>query len=431
MAILNNHQNHEVQKMNYKVKDLNLADKGAYQMRWAEDHMPVLMSIRKRFAKEKPLKGAQIVACLHVTKETGVLVRILLAGGGKIALTASNPLSTQDEVAAALVKEGTNVFAWKGQTKEEYYDCIQRVLSYKPMITMDDGADVVTELHSGRGDISKVIGGTEETTTGVIRLTAMAKKGLLKYPIIAVNNAETKWDFDNIYGTGQSTIDGILRATNVLLAGKRFVIVGYGHCGSGLANRARGMGAHAIITEVNPMKALKALMDGFEVMPIGEAAEIGDIFVTASGNKNVIRGEHYKKMKSGAILANTGHFNVEIDIKALEEMAKGKLKIRNFVNEYTLKDGRKLYLLADGRLVNLAAAEGHPSEVMDMSFANQALAVEYILKNRKRLKAKVYDVPKEIDSAIAKLKLDVMGIKIDAMTKEQERYIKGWSEGTE
>ncbi|MDD1766537.1 MAG: adenosylhomocysteinase [Candidatus Methanomethyliaceae archaeon] len=400
-------------------------------MRWAEDHMPVLMGIRKRFTKGKPLKGAQIVACLHVTKETGVLVRTLLAGGAKVALTASNPLSTQDEVAAALVKDGANVFAWKGQTKEEYYDCIKRALSYKPTITMDDGADVVTELHSGKGDISKVIGGTEETTTGVVRLTSMAEKGMLKYPIIAVNNAETKWDFDNVYGTGQSTIDGILRATNVLLAAKRFVIAGYGHCGRGLANRARGMGAHVIITEVDPMKALKAVMDGFEVMPMEKAAEIGDIFVTATGNKNVVRGEHYRKIRTGAILANTGHFNVEIDIKALEELAQQKLKIRDFVDEYTLKDGRKLYLLAEGRLVNLAAAEGHPSEVMDMSFANQALAVEYLLKNSKRLKAKVYDVPKEIDFSIAKLKLDVMGIKIDTMTKEQERYVKGWSEGTE
>jgi adenosylhomocysteinase len=417
--------------MDYKVKDLKLADKGANLLRWAEDHMPVLMSIKKRFAKEKPLKGVQIVACLHVTKETGVLVKTLLTGGAKVALTASNPLSTQDGVASALVREGANVFAWKGQTKEEYYDCIQKALGFKPMITMDDGADVVTELHSGKGDISKVIGGTEETTTGVVRLTAMAEKGVLRYPIIAVNNAETKWDFDNVYGTGQSTIDGILRATNVLLAGKRFVIAGYGHCGRGLANRARGMGAHVIITEVNPVKALKAVMDGFEVMPMGEAAEVGDIFVTASGNKNVIRGEHYKRMKSGAILANTGHFNVEIDIKELEGMAKGRLKMRDFVDEYTLRDGRKIYLLADGRLVNLAAAEGHPSEVMDMSFANQALAVEYILKNSKRLKAKVYDVPKEIDSAIAKLKLDVMGIKVDAMTKEQEKYVKGWSEGTE
>jgi len=417
--------------MDYKVKDIKLAEKGGYLLRWAEDHMPVLMGIRKRFAEEKPLKGVQIVACLHVTKETGVLVKTLLAGGAKVALTASNPLSTQDEVAAALVKEGANVYAWKGQTKEEYYDCIQKALSFKPMITMDDGADVVTELHSGRGDISKVIGGTEETTTGVVRLTAMAEKGVLKYPIIAVNNAETKWDFDNVYGTGQSTIDGILRATNVLLAGKRFVIAGYGHCGRGLANRARGMGAHVIITEVDPVKALKAVMDGFEVMPMGEAAEVGDIFVTASGNKNVIRGEHYKRMRSGAILANTGHFNVEIDIKELEGMAKGKLKIRDFVDEYTLKDGRKIYLLADGRLVNLAAAEGHPSEVMDMSFANQALAAEYILKNSRKLEAKVYDVPKKIDSAIAKLKLDVMGIKVDAMTKEQEKYVKGWSEGTE
>jgi adenosylhomocysteinase len=400
-------------------------------MRWAEDHMPVLIGIRKRFIKEMPLKGARIVACLHVTKETGVLVRTLLAGEAKVTLVASNPLSTQDEVAAALVRDGITVFAWKGQTKDEYYDCIRRALNFTPTITMDDGADVVTELHSGKGDISKVIGGTEETTTGVIRLTSMAKKGMLKYPIIAVNNAETKWDFDNVYGTGQSTIDGILRATNVLLAGKSFVIAGYGHCGRGLANRARGMGAHVIVTEVDSMKALKAVMDGFEVMPMEKAAAIGDIFVTATGNKNVVRGEHYSMMKSGAILANTGHFNVELDLKALEEIAKEKLRIRDYADEYILKDGRKLYLLAEGRLINLAAAEGHPSEVMDMSFANQALAVEYLLKNNQNLKADVYNVPKEIDLAIAKLKLDNMGIKIDTMTKEQQRYAKGWTEGTE
>jgi len=417
--------------MDYKVKDVELAGKGTYLMRWAEDHMPVLITIRSRFTKEKPLKGVQIVACLHVTKETGILIRTLMAGGAKVALAASNPLSTQDEVAAALAEEGANVYAWKGQTKGEYYDCIKMALEHGPSITMDDGADVVSELHSGKGDVSKVLGGTEETTTGVVRLKAMAERGVLKYPIIAVNNAETKWDFDNVYGTGQSTLDGIMRATNILLAGKEFVVAGYGHCGRGLANRARGMGAHVIVTEVDPMKALKAVMDGFEVMPMLKAAEVGDIFVTATGNKSVIRGDHYKRMKNGAILANTGHFNVEVDIKDLESMSKGKVKIRDSVDEYTLKDGRKAYLLADGRLVNLAAAEGHPSEVMDMSFANQALAAEYIQKFGRELEPKVYDVPKEIDTAIAQLKLETMGIRIDSMTKEQEKYVRGWSEGTE
>ena len=416
--------------MDYKVKDVELAEKGRHLLGWAQDHMPVVSSIMQRFSKEKPLSGMQIAACLHVTKETGILVRTLAAGGAKVALAASNPLSTQDEVAAALAVEGINVYAWRGQTKEEYYQCIALALEHKPNMTMDDGADVVSELHSGKGDISSVIGGTEETTTGVVRLKAMAERGVLKYPIIAVNNAETKWDFDNVYGTGQSTLDGIMRATNVLLAGKRFVVAGYGHCGRGLANRARGMGAHVIVTEVDPMKALKAVMDGFEVMPMAEAAEIGDIFVTATGNKGVIRDEHYAKMKSGAVLANTGHFNVEIDIKRLDEVAESKSRIREYVEEYMVEN-RKIYLLAEGRLVNLAAAEGHPSEVMDMSFANQALCAEYIKNNCPSLKPDVYDVPVEIDTSIAKLKLDVMGIKIDTMTEEQQRYVKGWSEGTQ
>jgi len=417
--------------MKYSIKDESLAERGEHLLKWAEDHMPVLMSIKKRFGSEKPLNGIQIVACLHVTKETGVLVRTLMAGGANVALTASNPLSTQDEVAAALVKDGANVFAWKGQTKEEYYDCIKKALAFNPQITMDDGADVVTELHSGGYKKLSVIGGTEETTTGVVRLKAMAAKGVLKYPIIAVNNAETKWDFDNIYGTGQSTIDGILRATNVLLAGKTFVIAGYGHCGKGLANRARGMGAHVVVTEVDPMKALKAAMDGFEVMQMRQAAKVGDIFVTATGNKNVVTKEHAATMKDGAVLANTGHFNVEVDVKGIIESAKGRLKMRDYVEELTLVNGNRVYVLADGRLVNLAAAEGHPSEVMDMSFANQALAAEYIFNNAKKLEPTVYDVPKEIDGHIAKLKLETMGIKIDKMTKEQEEYVKGWSEGTE
>jgi adenosylhomocysteinase len=417
--------------MDYKVKDMGLAERGENLMRWAEDHMPVLLKIRGRFAKERPLKGFQLAACLHVTKETGVLVRALMAGGARVALAASNPLSTQDEVAAALVRDGVAVFAWRGQTKEEYYECLSRVLAKKPQLTMDDGADLVTELHSKGGRTSGLLGGTEETTTGVVRLKAMAEEGALRYPIIAVNNAETKWDFDNVYGTGQSTIDGILRATNVLLAGKRFVVAGYGHCGRGLANRARGMGAHVIVTEVDPMKALKATMDGFEVMTMAEAARSGDIYVTATGNKSVIGKKEMAVMKGGSILANTGHFNVEIDIRALDTLAMGKVTIRENVEEYRMKDGRKLYLLAEGRLVNLAAAEGHPSEVMDMSFANQALSAEYLTVNHMKMEAKVYDVPREIDQSIAKLKLETLGISIDSMTPEQEKYVKGWVEGTE
>lgn len=416
--------------LDYTVKDIGLAEKGRNLLKWAEDHMPVLMEIRRHFSTETPLKGIRIGACLHVTKETGVLIRSLEAGGAKVALAASNPLSTQDEVAAALAAEGINVYAWKGETPEEYYRCIDMVLKSQPSITMDDGADLVTELHSGRWNF-KVIGGTEETTTGVMRLRAMAERGVLRYPIIAVNNAETKWDFDNVYGTGQSTIDGILRATNVLIAGKRFVIAGYGHCGRGLANRARGMGAHVIVVEVDPIKALKAVMDGFEVMPMEDAAKVGDIFVTATGNKNVIRREHFELMKDGAILANTGHFNVEIDVKGLEETKVEKRRIRDFVEEYGLKNGRKLYLLAEGRLVNLAAAEGHPSEVMDMSFANQALSVEYIVKNAEKMRAAVHDVPREIDERVARLKLKTMGIEIDTMTEEQLSYVRDWSEGTE
>jgi len=417
--------------MDHKVKDMGIAESGESLMRWAEDHMPVVMKIRGRFSKERPLRGIKIAACLHVTKETGVLVRTLMAGGAEVSLAASNPLSTQDEVAAALARDGASVFAWRDQTKEEYYDCLKRVLGNKPQLTMDDGADLVTELHSGRSSPQGVLGGTEETTTGVVRLKAMAKAGVLKYPIFAVNNAETKWDFDNVYGTGQSTLDGIVRATNVLLAGKRFVVAGYGHCGKGLATRARGMGAHVIVTEVDPMMALKAIMDGFEVMTMIEAARIGDIFVTATGNKSVVRKKDMEIMKDGAILANTGHFNVEIDIRALESLAVGKTTIRGNTEEYSLRNGRKVYLLAEGRLVNLAAAEGHPSEVMDMSFANQALSVEHLNKNHAQMEAGVYDVPTEIDQSIAKLKLETLGMSIDKMTPEQERYVRGWTEGTE
>ncbi|RJS80617.1 adenosylhomocysteinase [Candidatus Bathyarchaeota archaeon] len=414
----------------FKVKDLNLASKGRLQIEWASKHMPVLMQIHKRFEKEKPLKGLTIGACLHVTKETAVLIETLLAGGAMVALSGSNPLSTQDDVAAALADEGVHVFAWRGETRDEYYWCVERVIDYKPIITLDDGADLISTIHSKRIEVlPNVKGGTEETTTGVQRLRAMEKSGALKYAVIAVNDAYTKYLFDNRYGTGQSTIDGILRATNILLAGKNFVVCGYGWCGRGLALRAKGMGAKVIITEVNPLRALEAAMNGYRVMPLKEAAEIGDIFVTTTGDINVIRKEHMEKMKDGAILANSGHFNVEINIKDLEGLAKAKRKIRANIEEYTLMDGRKLYLLAEGRLVNLAAAEGHPSEVMDMSFSNQALSVEYIAKNAK-LTPKVYSVPKTIDEKVAKLKLNAMGIKIDELTEEQKKYLASWEMGT-
>jgi adenosylhomocysteinase len=415
---------------NYKVKDTSLASKGHLQIEWASKHMPVLNQIQKRFSEGKPFKGLTIGACLHVTKETAVLVGAFLAGGAKVALCGSNPLSTQDEVAAALTEKGVNVFAWRGQTAEEYYWCIEQVIDRKPAITLDDGADLVGTIHSKRIEtLPNIKGGTEETTTGVLRLRAMEKTGTLKYAIIAVNDAYTKYLFDNRYGTGQSTIDGILRATNILLAGKNFVVCGYGWCGRGIAMRAHGMGANVIITEANPLRALEAAMNGFQVMPISEAATIGDIFVTATGDISVIRKEHMQKMKDGAILANSGHFNVEINIKDLEELATAKRNIRPNLDEYMLKDGRKLYLLAEGRLVNLASAEGHPSEVMDMSFANQALCVEYLAKTEK-MPPKVYQVPKEIDEEIARLKLNAMRIKIDELTDEQKRYLATWEMGT-
>jgi len=415
---------------NYKVKDESLAEKGFLQIEWASKHMPVLNQIKKRFSQEKPLKGVTLGACLHVTKETAVLVNAFLAGGANVALCGSNPLSTQDEVAAALAQLGVNVYAWRGQTTEEYYWCIERVIDRKPLITLDDGADLVTTIHSRRTDVLlNVKGGTEETTTGVLRLKAMEKSGTLKYAIIAVNDAYTKYLFDNRYGTGQSTIDGVLRATNILLAGKNFVVCGYGWCGRGIAQRARGMGANVIVTETNPLRALEAVMDGFRVMPISEAAEVGEVFVTATGNINVICKEHMRKMRDGAILANSGHFNVEINLKDLEELAVSKRLIRPNLEEYTLKNGKRLYLLAEGRLVNLAAAEGHPSEVMDMSFANQALCVEYLVKNE-RMPPRVYVVPREIDEAVAKLKLEAMGVKIDTLTEEQKKYLSTWELGT-
>ncbi len=414
----------------YKVKDIGLADEGELLIEWAEAHMPVLRQIRQRFQRERPLEGVRIGACLHVTKETAVLVKTLEAGGAEVYLCASNPLSTQDEVAAALARAGTHVYAWRGETTEEYYWCINRVIDHRPMLTMDDGADLVSTLHSKRTEaLEDVKGGSEETTTGVIRLRAMAADGALRYPIIAVNDTYTKYLFDNRYGTGQSTIDGILRATAILLAGKTFVVCGYGWCSRGIAMRAKGMGANVIVTEVNPLRALEAVMDGFRVMPLIKAAPLGDIFVTATGNINVIDRRHMELMKDGAILANAGHFNVEINLKALEELSVSKRRIRPNLEEYRLRDGRRLYLLAEGRLVNLAAAEGHPSEVMDMSFSNQALVAEYLWKTE-GLEPKVYDVPREIDETVARLKLRGMGIEIDELTEEQRRYLQSWREGT-
>ena len=414
----------------FQVKDKSQAPQGRLQIEWASAHMPVLNQIKSRFSKEQPFKDLMLGACLHVTKETAVLVDTLMAGGAQVALCGSNPLSTQDDVAAALAEKGAHVFAQRGQTTEEYYWCIDKVLDCKPVITLDDGADLVGTLHSKRTEALKnVKGGTEETTTGVLRLRAMEKTGSLKYPIIAVNDAYTKYLFDNRYGTGQSTIDGILRATTVLVAGKTFVVCGYGWCSRGIAMRAQGMGANVIVTEVNPLRALEAAMNGLRVMPIAEAAAIGDIFVTATGDINIIRKEHMQKMKDGAIIANSGHFNVEISLKDLEDLSTAKKTMRPNLEEYTLKDGRRLYLLAEGRLVNLAAAEGHPSEVMDMSFANQALCAEYMTKTAK-MPPKVYTVPKDIDETVAELKLRAMGIKIDELTPEQKKYLATWKMGT-
>lgn len=418
---------------NYDIKDIKLAEGGMRRIEWAEREMPVLRRIRERFEKERPLQGVRISACLHVTTETANLARTLQAGGVDLVLTASNPLSTQDDVAAALVgRFEIPVFAIKGEDNATYYRHIAAALEHKPHLTMDDGADLVSELHKNRRDLLPgVLGGTEETTTGVIRLRAMAADGMLHFPVIAVNDAMTKHFFDNRYGTGQSTVDGIVRATNTLLAGKKFVVAGYGWCGRGLANRARGMGAHVIVTEVDPLKALEAVMDGFEVMPMLEAAKIGDIFCTVTGDINVIDRPHFEVMKDGAIVANSGHFNVEINIPALQEISVGKPKlVRPFVEQYELQDGRRIYLLAEGRLINLAAAEGHPAAVMDMSFANQALSVEYMVKHAGKLERQVYPVPAEIDAAIARLKLETMNVQIDILTEEQIRYLNSWEEGT-
>jgi adenosylhomocysteinase len=414
------------------IKDKELAGKGKLRIEWAAKSMPVLKSIRERFEKEKPLAGVRMAACLHVTTETAYLAQTLAAGGADLRLCASNPLSTQDDVAASLVvNDGIEVFSIHGEDKDTYYKHINQALDHKPHITMDDGADLVGTLHSDRTELlDGITGGTEETTTGVIRLKSMAAKGVLRYPIIAVNDADTKHFFDNRYGTGQSTMDGIIRATNRLIAGSVFVVSGYGWCGRGLATRAKGMGAKVVVTEVDPLRALEAHMDGFQVMPMEQAAPIGDFFCTVTGDIHVIRGEHFAKMKNGAIVANSGHFNVELDIDALEKLSNEKRVIRDNVEEYRLADGRCVYLLGEGRLVNLAAAEGHPSSVMDMSFANQALCSEWMTKNASTLTPKVYSVPKEIDAGIAKLKLESVGVHIDTLTPEQVEYLNSWEMGT-
>jgi adenosylhomocysteinase len=414
------------------VKNLELADIGKRRIEWANQSMPVLQTIRKEFIKNQPLKGIRVSACLHVTTETANLAITLRDGGADVVLCASNPLSTQDDVAASLVRDyNISVHAIKGEDNDSYYKHILSALDHKPHLTMDDGADLVSTALTKRQDVlDGIIAGTEETTTGVIRLRAMAKDGALRYPIIAVNDALTKHMFDNRYGTGQSTMDGVIRCTNALIAGSKFVIAGYGWCGRGLASRARGMGADVIVTEIDPTKAIEAVMDGYRVMSMAEAAKIGDIFVTVTGNKNVIAREHFEHMKNGAVVANSGHFNVEIDIPALEKLASSKRQTREFVDEYSLRDGRKIYLLGEGRLINLAAAEGHPASVMDMSFANQALCSEYLVKNHKSLERKVYAVPEELDRKVARLKLESLGIKIDRLTPEQEEYLASWSEGT-
>jgi adenosylhomocysteinase len=419
--------------MDCDVKDLALAGQGRERMEWAASEMRVLALIRDRFEKERPLAGLRIGACLHVTTETANLMETLKAGGADVALCASNPLSTQDDVAAALCEEGgIDVYAIKGEDNETYYRHIQSVLDLRPQVTMDDGADLVSLLHRERADqVGEVVGGTEETTTGVIRLRAMSADGALRYPIVSVNDANTKHLFDNRFGTGQSTVDAIMRATNLLLAGRTFVVAGFGMCGRGVASRARGMGAHVVVTEVEPLPALEAAMDGYRVLPIREAARVGDVFVTVTGDTGVIRREHLEVMKDGAVLANAGHFDVEIDKNALAELAVGGVRrLRGSVDEYTMADGRRIHLLAEGRLVNLAAAEGHPAAVMDMSFANQALSVEWIVKGRGSLDPGVYPVPREIDAEVARLKLQAMGIEIDELTAEQQEYLGSWEQGT-
>jgi len=420
------------QKLACDVKDLGLAAKGEIRTEWAGQWMPVLNLIRKRFVKEQPLKGIRISACLHVTSETANLAITLRDGGADVVVCASNPLSTQDDIAASLVQDfHIPVFAIKGEDKDTYYSHIESALDHKPQITMDDGADLVTTILSKRQElVAGVLGGTEETTTGVIRLRSMAKDGVLKYPIIAVNDADTKHLFDNRYGTGQSTVDGVIRATNLLFAGLHVVVAGYGWCGHGVAMRAKGLGAQVAVTEINPTRGIEAVMDGLQVMPMAEAAQWGDVFITVTGNKSVIRGEHFQAMKDGAVVANSGHFNVELDLPALEAMSIAKRQTREFVDEYTLPDKRKIYVLGEGRLINLVAAEGHPAVVMDMSFADQALSAEYIVKHAQQLTPKVYPVPAEIDQTVARLKLESLGVTIDKLTPEQEEYLASWSEGT-
>jgi adenosylhomocysteinase len=414
-----------------KIKDAGLAKQGKLRIEWAESRMPVLMKLRRDHLESKPLRGMRIAGCLHITTETAVLVRTLKAAGAQTVWSGCNPLSTQDDVAAALADEGIDIFGWRGLSKDEYYWCIEKVIETKPNMTLDDGADLVFTLHDSHKDqLKDVVGGTEETTTGVHRLRALAQEGKLRYPIIGVNDAETKWDFDNVYGTGQSSIDGIIRSTNVLVAGKNFVVGGYGHCGKGLAMRAKGLGANVIVTEVEPVNALKAAMEGFRVMPMMEAAKVGDIFITATGCSDVITGKQMNLMKDGAILCNTGHFNVEVSVTDLEQLAKDKREIRPNNMEYTLANGRRLYLLAEGRLVNLGAAEGHPSEVMDMSFADQFLSLVYLAKEGKTMKPGVYDFPKELDREVARIKLQSMGMEIDQLTPEQNRYVRGYGPGT-
>ncbi len=414
-----------------KVKNIKLAEQGGKQIEWAEMQMGSLLKIRERFKKEKPLKGYTIGMALHVTKETAVLVRTLVAGGAKVAITGCNPLSTQDDVAAALAKEGVNVFAWRGETKKEYYENLNKVLDFEPNVTIDDGCDLVTKVHTKRPELIESIAiGTEETTTGIIRLHAMEKEGVLKYPLFAVNDFKTKRLVDNYYGTGQSTIDGILRATNVLLAGKIFVVCGYGPCGKGISMRAKGMGANVIVAEVDPFRALQAHYDGYSVMPIEEAVKIGDIFVTATGNKNVIRPEHMKLLRDGSMVANSGHFDVELDYKGLQKIANKRREIRPCLEEFTLKNNKRIFCLGMGKLVNLVCAEGHPSTVMATSFCGQVLAIEYGVKNKEKLIPKVYTLPEKIDDEIAQLQLDALGIKHDSMTEEMIRYMQSWQEGT-
>ena len=415
----------------YILKDINLAAEGKQRIEWARRHMPVLEKIKEEFEKDKPLEGINVIACLHVTVETANLIYAMKAGGANIALTASNPLSTQDDVAAALASDGIKTYAIKGESDEQYYECLEEALKIKPHVTLDDGADTIALVHSKRQDLlDGIIGGCEETTTGVIRLRAMAEEGALKYPVVAVNDAETKMMFDNRYGTGQSTLHGIMNATNVLFAGKNIVIAGYGWCGRGAASRARGLGGNVIVVEVEPRKALEAVMDGFRVMPMTQAAEIGDLFITVTGDISVIRGIHFEVMKDQAIVCNSGHFNVEIDIEGLEKMATSVSQIKTDVQEYVLKDGRRIYILAEGRLINLASAFGHPPEVMDMSFANQALAVRYIVENAAKFENQVYKVPVEIDNRVAKLKLESMGVETETLTDEQYKYLHSWEMGT-